>query len=71
MNRTPIEQAAIWLSLNNPRKAAEIMLQIIMEQEGRIRALELGVQMPVVVTSEYVGTEERNFTDGLDEDDNF
>lgn len=46
MNRTPIEQATIFLSVGRYRRAAEIMLQIIMEQEGRIRRLEAGDTAP-------------------------
>ena len=57
MTRTPIEQATIFLSVGRYRRAAEIMLQIIMEQEKRIVELEKRSPEPP----------ERNFTDGLEQ----
>lgn len=56
-NRTPIEQATIFLSVGRYRRAAEILLQIIMDQEGRLREVE-----------KRLSEREVNFTDGLEMD---
>lgn len=54
--RTPFEQATIFLSVGRYRRAAEILLQIIMEQEGRLREIE-----------KRLPEREANFTDGLEQ----
>ncbi len=60
-SQTLFEQAANCLSIGNYRRAAEAMLQIIMEQQKEIAQLREAIIEP----------KEVNFTDGLDEDDNF
>lgn len=65
MTRTPFEQATIFLSVGRYRRAAEIMLQIIMEQEGRLREVEK--RLPASITFEYTVQMEHNFADGLDQ----
>lgn len=65
--KTPFEQAAICLSLGRYRRAAEILIQIIMEQDKRIKVLEDQHQIKYLPPEEP----EYNFTDGLEEDDNF
>lgn len=76
-NRTPIEQATIFLSVGRYRRAAEILLQIIMEQEGRLREVEARItptgynDITVTDTSGITEPQEVNFMDGLEEDDNF
>lgn len=65
--QTLFEQAANCLSIGYYRRAAEMMLQIIMEQQKRIKVLEDQHEIKYLPPEEA----ERNFTDGLYEEDNF